>query len=99
VPAYDLALRVLKEDSGRLKEEVGGWEGRVKEVEGKVRALEGKEGKEGELQALKDELEKLVVKKGIIEVQSEVNLPDVRWIVNNAMGAFISLPFLRILLK
>ena len=38
------------------------------------------------MQTLDEELEKMLEKLNIIEVQSEVNLPDVRWKVNNAMG-------------
>ena len=39
-----------------------------------------------EMRTLDEELEKLLEKLNTVEVQSEVNLPDVRWKVNNAMG-------------
>jgi large subunit ribosomal protein L35 len=41
-----------------------------------------------EMRTLDAELEKMLEKLSIVEVQSEVNLPDVRWKVNNAMGIF-----------
>lgn len=39
-----------------------------------------------EMRMLDEELEKMLEQLNIVEVQSEVNLPDVRWKVNNAMG-------------
>ena len=38
-----------------------------------------------------DELEKLRKKVGILEVQSEINRPSVRWAAANGMGAFFIL--------
>ncbi|KAF8962532.1 phosphatidylethanolamine-binding protein [Flammula alnicola] len=97
VPAYDLALGVLKKDSLKLKEEVKEFRKLVEGKEATYKALEAKlqklhEGDAGleattqEMEALNEELESLLNKLNILEVQSEINLPDVRWTVNNAMA-------------
>lgn len=98
IPAYDLALGVLEEDSKTLKAEVLG---RRKAIEGRMQVLEklqaklagngGEGGEEGakvreELEKVRAELEALLEKADVVEAQSEVNLPPVRWAVNNAMG-------------
>ena len=38
---------------------------------------------------LDEELEKMLEKANIVQIQSELNLPNVRWKVNNAMGKFL----------
>ncbi|PPQ90431.1 hypothetical protein CVT25_014949 [Psilocybe cyanescens] len=95
VPAYDLALSVLEEDSKTLKKELKEHRTRIEEKEAEYTALEGKlagavgEARgaiEEEMRAVNEELERMVEKANIIEVQSEINLPQVRWAVNNAMA-------------
>ncbi|KAH9487184.1 54S ribosomal protein L35, mitochondrial [Psilocybe cubensis] len=86
IPAYDLALGVLEEDSRKLKAEVLV---KRKAIEGKLQALEkllAKGEGEGEVESLKRELEALLEKADVVEVQSEVNLPQVRWAVKNALA-------------
>ncbi|KAF8168368.1 phosphatidylethanolamine-binding protein [Crassisporium funariophilum] len=100
VPAYDLALSTLKRDSANLKLEAKQMRINIKEKEAGYQELKAKmdslrevegalekrlELKE-ELQKLDQELEKMLEKLHIVEVQSEVNLPNVRWKVNNAMA-------------
>lgn len=87
IPAYDLALEVLKRDSAALKAEVEELRRHIEAEERRYQELVKADGKgeNGEAHALDIELEKLREKLHIIEVQSEVNLPDVRWKVANAM--------------
>jgi large subunit ribosomal protein L35 len=73
LPAYDEALNVIKNDSSRLKQE-------AKELRATLAESEGCHIDEHTLNALRDRLT-------IIEVQSEINLPMVRWMCNNGMGA------------
>ncbi|CAA7264664.1 unnamed protein product [Cyclocybe aegerita] len=100
IPAYDLALAYLRQDSANLKKELEELRGVIKAKEGEYkvlekRVLELREKEAGveertkarsELDAVDAELEKLLEKADILEVQSEVNLPDVRWTVSNAMA-------------
>lgn len=98
VPAYDQALHYLKEDSERLKRElreirkqVQAKQTEYKSLKDKLLALsEDKVAESSDLQdklrAIDSELETLLQKANVVEVQSEVNLPRVRWTVNNAMG-------------
>jgi hypothetical protein len=52
------------------------------------------QAKGGELQDLEaDELEALRRKAEIVEVQSEINLPDVRWYFANGMGELVWVEF------
>lgn len=53
----------------------------------KITTAEDKTALEDESWSLDQELESMLEKLNILEVQSEVNLPDVRWAINNAMGA------------
>jgi len=73
LPAYDEALRYLIKDSTALKKEA--------EV---LKAAISKEEKDPERD--KHALEKKREKLNILEVQSEINLPEVRWKVANGMA-------------
>lgn len=73
LPAYDEALRYLMKDSAALKRE-------AKEL----RATISKQ--EEALERDDDTLGKKWAKLNILEVQSEINLPEVRWKVANGMG-------------
>lgn len=84
VPAYDLALQYVKEDSAKLVAEAKNLREKIDGLEIKYQAME-KDTEEAK--KLDEELEALREKLHIVEVQSEVNLPDVRWKVRNAMGA------------
>ena len=90
VPAYDLALEVLKKDCETLKLEIAELKKRIEEEEKRYQGLVASEGGEptenGEAYSLDLELEKMRQRLHILQVQSEVNLPDVRWKVANAMG-------------
>ena len=102
VPAYDLAVEALKKDSVALKaqaqvirDDILKKEAIYKKKKGELENLpneetvsEEKKSLNEELRTLDEELEKMLEKHHIIEVQSEVNMPEVRWKVNNAMGTF-----------
>jgi len=45
------------------------------------------------LEEVDAELENMLEKLNILEAQSQINLPNVRWMVNNAMGTSCSLSF------
>ncbi|KAH9939000.1 PEBP-like protein [Epithele typhae] len=74
-PAYDLALQYILDDAAALAKELA-------EVRKVLAAEEGK--KEGERDA--DVLAALREKVGILEVQSEINLPEVRWKARSGMA-------------
>ena len=100
VPAYDLALATLTKDSLLLKAEaremrhdISKKEAIYQNLKAKLENLPNEEtvseernSLNEELRTLDEELEKMLEKANTIEVQSEVNMPDVRWKVNNAMG-------------
>jgi len=73
LPAFDEALKVIKEDSIALKGEANALRGTI------ARAKD-------ELQPDKDALQSLEEKLKILEVQSEINFPQVRWKCANGMG-------------
>ncbi|KAL0568361.1 mitochondrial 54S ribosomal protein YmL35 [Marasmius crinis-equi] len=81
VPAYDEALKVIYKDSRLLKKEVKEWK---QEVDKKAKEVNAATGEEKE--TLDAELEKMRERLNILEVQSEINLPSVRWAVANAMA-------------
>ncbi|KAJ8088704.1 mitochondrial 54S ribosomal protein YmL35 [Marasmius tenuissimus] len=83
VPAYDEALKVIYKDSRMLKKEAKEYRTEVKRKEAEVEAA--KQGSE-EKQALDAELESMRERLRILQVQSEINLPSVRWTVANAMA-------------
>ncbi|KAG5646911.1 hypothetical protein DXG03_001987 [Asterophora parasitica] len=84
LPAYDLALKLLKTDSIRLQTEADGVRKEIKDLEGKVTELGGYDS-EGAREA-EERLEEKREKLHILQVQSKVNLPEVRWRVANAMA-------------
>jgi large subunit ribosomal protein L35 len=95
VPAYDLALHVLRRDSKNLKAEVKILRAQIAEKEKEYKALQERADAlpeaervrmRDDLESLDEELEELMKKADIVEVQGEVNLPSVRWTLNNAMG-------------
>lgn len=79
LPVYDEALKVIFEDSKKVKGELEGVREEMKRLEGN--------GGAGEVEA---ELKALRKKEKVLEIQSEINLPQVRWAVANGMG---TLPF------
>jgi hypothetical protein len=105
LPAYDLALSVLRRDSENLQAEAAELRGRISErqtvysaLEDKLHALredarvelDAKFAARQQLEEVDAELEKMLEKLNILEVQSWINLPSVRWTVNNAMGSSCS---------
>jgi len=83
LPAYDLALKVIRTDSVQLCNEVTELQARIAEKEVQVIELGGPMAEA----ACEDEeaLEYMREKLHILQVQSEINLPEVRWRVANAM--------------
>jgi large subunit ribosomal protein L35 len=73
LPAFDEALKVIKEDSIGLKEEAKTLQGAI------ARAKEAPQPDNDALRALEEKLK-------ILEVQSEINFPQVRWKCANGMG-------------
>ena len=95
VPAYDFALQYLHRDSKLLKAEEAELRAQIAVKEGEYQVLQAEvdtlpeeenAARQAELENLDEEVEKLMKKAEIVEVQSGVNLPGVRWTVNNAMG-------------
>ncbi|PFH50713.1 hypothetical protein AMATHDRAFT_60524, partial [Amanita thiersii Skay4041] len=90
LPAYDLALQLIQNDSNRLKQEAGALQARIDAVEEEYQAMikardAGKGIEEGVLEAKNQEIEQMRIKLNVLDVQSEVNLPSTRWRVANAM--------------
>ncbi|KAI0960863.1 hypothetical protein AcV7_000123 [Taiwanofungus camphoratus] len=75
LPAYDLALQYIRADSLALKSE-------LKELQDTLRAAEDLSDEEKDMAALDSMREKA----RILETQSEINLPDVRWKAWNGMA-------------
>ncbi|KAG1746835.1 phosphatidylethanolamine-binding protein [Suillus lakei] len=73
LPAFDEALKVIKEDSIALKDEVKALEGAI------AREKETPQPDRHALRVLEDKLR-------ILEVQSEINFPQVRWKCANGMA-------------
>jgi hypothetical protein len=88
VPAYDLALKYIRDDGAKLVVEATQLKEKIDALEAQYQKLD-KDSEEGK--RMDEELEGLREKLFIVEVQSEVNLPDVRWSVRNAMGTFSAL--------
>ncbi|KAJ7671961.1 hypothetical protein B0H17DRAFT_1141370 [Mycena rosella] len=89
LPAYDEALRVIRVDARHVRKEAGAMR---REVARAHQTLSAPGEIEGEARrALESELEKMRAKLHILDVQSEVNLPEVRWSVQNGM-ADLSIP-------
>ncbi|EKM83372.1 hypothetical protein AGABI1DRAFT_116893 [Agaricus bisporus var. burnettii JB137-S8] len=87
LPAYDLALDLLKADSAQIKSEAELLRTKIQAAEEQRLEETSKQGEDtlANLCRLDEELEVLRKKLKILEVQSEINLPDVRWKVANAM--------------
>ena len=77
LPAYDEALRYIMKDSSNLKKEAD-------ELKVDIEAEEKSSNKD------EVSLEAKRSKVGILQVQSEINIPEVRWKVANGMGKYIS---------
>ncbi|TFK99620.1 phosphatidylethanolamine-binding protein [Pterulicium gracile] len=75
LPAYDLALELILKDSSRLKGEAEAVRKEISNLEANSNGAEDDSGKLADLKKLLNTL----------EVQSEVNIPEVRWSVANAM--------------
>ena len=90
IPAYDLALELLKADSTRIKSEalVLREDIRVREEQRTTMTVKETEDARVAVNKLDDELEALRAKLRILEVQAEANLPNVRWRVANAMRKY-----------
>ncbi|KAJ7139447.1 phosphatidylethanolamine-binding protein [Mycena epipterygia] len=89
LPAYDEALRLIRVDARRVRADAARQRREVLRVHKVLSTPDEVQGeKKRELEA---DLEKMRAKLEILEVQSEVNLPDVRWSVANAM-ADMSIP-------
>ena len=73
LPAYDEALKLIKDDSSRMKKEAENIGNTLANAEG-ARNID-----ENTLNALRERLK-------IIKVQSGINLPNVRWLCANGMG-------------
>lgn len=100
VPAYDLALTTLTKDSLLLKAEAKQIRRDILKKEQSYQKLktqleslpnqhsasDERNSLSEEMRTLDNELETMLEKLNIVQVQSEVNLPHVRWKVNNAMG-------------
>lgn len=73
LPAYDNALEYIKKDSERLKRELSGVNAELKKAQAAS-------------EPNAEEVERLKEKVCILEIQSEVNLPSVRWKARNGLG-------------
>jgi large subunit ribosomal protein L35 len=74
LPAYDEALKIINRDSAALKKQYEGLRAVLRKLDA------GEEVKGDQISGtLKEKLK-------ILEVQSEINLPSVRWTIANGMG-------------
>ena len=103
VPAYDLALQMITANSRHLKAQLRGLRVEIEEKETNYRTLEKDVNalpeeerlrRREDLDHLDAEIEERMKKANIVEIQSEVNIPAVRWNVNNAMGN-VTYPLIR----
>lgn len=85
LPAFDEALRVIQKDSEAIKREVEQYKKRLED------ARQASEPDAVSIKQLEDKLH-------ILEVQSEVNLPDVRWKFRNGLGVYLEVDYLRLLI-
>ena len=74
LPAYDEALKLIIRDSRQLKDEANILNASIAEAE------KSSEQDDAELHTMREKLR-------ILDIQSEVNLPDVRWKCANGLGA------------
>jgi hypothetical protein len=90
LPAYDEALKILRRDSLELKDEVELFQKEVVQVERELDDLTAAGAEEHLIASVDARLEKMREKLDIITVQSEINLPNVRWLVRQKSGPFPS---------
>ncbi|KAJ7356629.1 phosphatidylethanolamine-binding protein, partial [Mycena albidolilacea] len=87
LPAYDEAVKLIRKDAWNVRQEANAQR---REVQRLHRVLSGQvadEAVQGAAKsALEADLEAKRAKLHILDVQSEVNLPEVRWSVANAMA-------------
>jgi large subunit ribosomal protein L35 len=87
LPAYDEAVKLIRTDAWAVRREANAQRREVQRLhrvlsgQGAGEAVEG-----GAKRALEADLEAKRAKLHILDVQSEVNLPEVRWSVANAMA-------------
>ncbi|KAH9949497.1 PEBP-like protein [Amylocystis lapponica] len=75
LPVYDLALAYVREDAAQIKDELKALQ---KELKVAMSAPEGERDTQ--------KVEELTEKAAILEIQSQINLPEVRWKAANGMG-------------
>jgi hypothetical protein len=88
LPAYDEALKVLRWDSLKLKDEAEAFRKEVVQVEKELDGLTAAGAEEPLIASVDARLEKMREKLEILTVQSEINLPHVRWLVRQKSGLF-----------
>ena len=79
IHAYDEAVKYIHRDSARLRGEMSALKKQVLELE--VQSVEDVEAREQQLRVMREKI-------GILQVQSYVNLPEVRWKAANGMGKY-----------
>ena len=83
---YDLALRYIARDAAKLRVELGNTRRELAALE-KARAEQENEEAKSSVNAVKEEeLEQLREKVRVLEVQSEINRPVVRWMAFRGRG-------------
>ncbi|KAJ3723989.1 hypothetical protein C8R42DRAFT_664173 [Lentinula raphanica] len=83
IPAYDEALKIIMRDSEELTREAKKVGREIQALETVAEDLEAK-GDIEKLQSTLDEMEHLRERHHILSVQSQINVPSVRWTVDNA---------------
>ncbi|KAF5389389.1 hypothetical protein D9757_004285 [Collybiopsis confluens] len=83
LPAYDFALNIINKDSDEVSAEARRIANEITKLEALAKAEEAKGDNEA-LQVLLNSMESLRKKHHVLSVQSQINLPSVRWSVFNA---------------
>ncbi|KAJ3851842.1 phosphatidylethanolamine-binding protein [Lentinula lateritia] len=83
LPAYDEALKLIMRDSEDLSKEARKMGKEIHALEVQAEAEEA-QGNTEKFNSILEELESLRKKYQILSVQSQINMPSVRWTVNNA---------------
>ncbi|KAJ7652057.1 phosphatidylethanolamine-binding protein [Mycena polygramma] len=87
LPAYDAALDVIRQDARQVRKQAVPLRRQIARLHAILCGEVPGEKVEGEARrAMEAELEALRAKLRVLDVQSEVNLPEVRWSVANAMA-------------
>lgn len=89
LPVYDYALQLIKADSVKLKKEAEGLREVIKDTEARIGRVGRHERSEEEVEEDDRVLNDCRKRLEILEIQSEINLPSVRWECTNAMGMYI----------